>query len=72
MPHFMMDCYYRSSPTAQPVLRESQTIIAPAPMVAVEEAHRRAERLRPHYFEIRDLSRPDGLIYNSEVDQHGA
>lgn len=72
MRHFMMDCYFRSSPDAQPVLRESLEIVAPAPSIAVEEAHRRAERLRPNYFELRDLSRPDGLFYNSEVDYHGA
>jgi hypothetical protein len=64
----MMDCYYRSAPGAQAVLRESLEIAAPAPQIAVEEARRRAQRLGPDFFELRDLSRPDGLFYNSEVD----
>lgn len=68
MGRFIMDCYYRSSPDAQAVLRESVEIAAPAPSIAIEEAHRRAQRLCPNYFELRDLSRPDGLFYNSEVD----
>jgi hypothetical protein len=69
MQHFMMDCYYRSTPKAEPVLRESVEIRAPARFIAIEEAQRRAQFLTPNYFELRDLARPDGLFYNSETGE---
>jgi hypothetical protein len=64
-----MECYYRSSASASAVLRESVEIVAPAPRIAIEEAHRRAVVLRPTYFELRDTHRLDDLIYNSETGE---
>jgi hypothetical protein len=70
MQTFMMDCYYRSTPKTEPVLRQSVEIAAPARLIAIEEARRRALLLTPNYFELRDLSRPfDGLFYNSETGE---
>ncbi len=70
MPLYVMDCYYRTSPSAPAVLRESVEIIAPARHVAIEEGHRRARVLRPTYFELRDASqRFDNLFYNSETGE---
>jgi hypothetical protein len=70
MQHFMMDCYYRCTPTTPPVLRESVEFAAPARFLAIEEARRRAVLLTPNYFELRDLDRPfEGLFYNSETGE---
>jgi uncharacterized RDD family membrane protein YckC len=70
MQHFMMDCYYQSTPVSPPVLRESVEILAPARLFAIEEARRRAQTLCPRYFELRDLSRQfDNLFYNSETGE---
>ncbi len=67
---YVMDCYYRASPSAAAVLRESVEIIAPARHIAIEEAHRRAHVLNPTYFEVRDASqRFDNLFYNSDTGE---
>jgi len=70
MPLYVMDCYYRSSPYAEAVLRESVEIIAPARHVAIDEARRRAQILTPTYFELRDTSqRSDNLFFNSDTGE---
>ena len=70
MQRYMMDCYYRSTPRTEPVLRESVEIHAAARFIAIEEARRRAQLLTPNYFELRDLDRPfEGLFYNSETGE---
>jgi hypothetical protein len=70
MPLYVMDCYYRSSPYAEAVLRESVEVIAPALHIAIEEAHRRAQVLLPTYFELRDTGqRFDNLFYNSDTGE---
>ena len=70
MPLYVMDCYYRTSRSAEAVLRESVEIIAPARHIAIEEAHRRAQVLLPTYFELRDASqRFANLFYNSDTGE---
>ncbi|HEY1448724.1 MAG TPA: hypothetical protein VGF33_09315 [Caulobacteraceae bacterium] len=68
MPHFTMDCYYRASRGGEPILREKVVIRAPGRSIAIEEALRRAEFLRPNYFEVRDPAQFDDLLYNSLTD----
>jgi hypothetical protein len=69
MPHFAMDCYFRSTRGGAPELRERVMIRAPARSIAIEEALRRAEFLRPNYFEVRDSAQLDTLLYNSMTDE---
>lgn len=66
MPIYVMDCYCGGSRPADAVLRESVEIAAPSRTVAIEEAHRLAERISHTFFELRDMSRRiDNVVYNS-------
>jgi hypothetical protein len=67
MPHFTMDCYYCDPRGGDPELRDRVKIRAPGRSIAIEEALRRAEYLRPNYFEVRD-PQFDNVLYNSMTD----
>jgi hypothetical protein len=70
MLHLTMNCYYRSSRgETAPVLRDRLKIRAAGRSIAIEEAYRQAEFLRATYFELRDPSHSDDLVYSSIGDQ---
>src|SRR5258708_27462784 len=69
MLHLTMDCYHRSSRGGAPVLRERLKIKAAGRSIAMEEAYRQAEFLRATYFELRDPSQLDSLVYSSMADE---
>jgi hypothetical protein len=68
MLYLTMDCYYRSSHGGPAVLRDRLKIKAAGRSMAIEEAHRQAEFLRTTYFELRDPSQTDSLVYSSNPD----
>ncbi|HEY2483150.1 MAG TPA: hypothetical protein VGI30_13285, partial [Caulobacteraceae bacterium] len=69
MLHLTMDCYYRSSRGDAAVLRDRVKIKAAGRSIAIEEAYRRAEFLRATYFELRDPSQHDHLVYSSMAEE---
>jgi hypothetical protein len=66
MLNLTMNCYYRSSRGGPPVLRDQLKIKAAGRSIAIEEAYRQAEFLRATYFELRDPSQFDNLVYSSD------
>jgi hypothetical protein len=68
MLHLTMNCYYRSARGEAPVLRDTIKIKAAGRSIAIEEAYRQAEFLRATYFELRDPSQLDNLVYSSIAD----
>jgi len=70
MPLYVMDCYAGGLRPADAVLRESVQIHAPSRSAAIEEAHRRAERIAHSFFELRDANRKlDAVFYNSQTGE---
>jgi hypothetical protein len=70
MPLYIMDCYSGGLHPADAVLRESLQINAPSRTSAIEEAHRRAERITHTFFELRDANRKlDNVFYNSQTGE---
>jgi hypothetical protein len=68
MLHLTMNCYYGSARGEAPVLRDQLKIKAAGRSIAIEEAYRQAEFLRATYFELRDPSQFDNLVYSSIDD----
>lgn len=66
MLNLTMNCYYRSARGEAPVLRDRLKIKAAGRSIAIEEAYRQADFLRATYFELRDPSQSDNLVYSSD------